>query len=34
MARATYQGPADALERYEAVVAGNAAVDRKGAGAR
>lgn len=31
MAKASYQGPAEALERYEAVVAGNPAVDRKGA---
>ncbi len=31
MARPTYPGPPDALERYEAVVAGNPDVDRKGA---
>ncbi|MCP5025318.1 MAG: TfoX/Sxy family protein [Actinomycetia bacterium] len=31
MAKPAYQGPEDALELYEAVVAGNAAVDRKGA---
>ena len=31
VAKATYPGPPDALARYEALVAGNPAVDRKGA---
>jgi len=31
MAKPNYEGPAEALELYEAVVAGNPAVDRKGA---
>ncbi|MCP4086098.1 MAG: hypothetical protein GY745_13735 [Actinomycetia bacterium] len=31
MAKATYPGPADALELYEAVVAGHPDVERKGA---
>lgn len=31
MAKPTYEGPTEALERYEALVAANAAVERKGA---
>ena len=31
MAKATYEGPPEALEHYEALVATNPAVDRKGA---